>query len=146
MISLTLAIAQHFMPCPIGMSTLSQVDDTYSLPKQSMTWSVHSHCGCFVYICLLEAHLHPGAHYTIPWLLIVDSRSVYHYTILNILDYSLWTPVLAPRSSLSRSTKWLAHFFSPKSLSQATYWTLLFTQYWPTWCPSGLIAQWYVDF
>ena len=90
--------------------------------KQSMTCSVHSHCGCFVYNCLLEAHLHPGAHCTIPWLLIVDSRCVYPYTSPNTHGYSLWTLVLAPRSSLSRPTKWLVHFLSPRPLSQRCIW------------------------
>jgi len=85
-----------------------------------MTCSVHLHCGCFVYNCLLEVHLHPGAHCTIPWLLIVDSRCVYPYTSLNTLGYSLWTPVLAPRSSLSRPTKWLVHCLSPRPLLATT--------------------------
>ena len=81
-----------------------------------MTCSVHSHCGCCVYICLLEVHLHPGAHCTIPWLL-MDSRCVYPYISVNTLGYSLWTPVLASRSSLSRPTKWLVHFLSPTTSS-----------------------------
>ena len=39
------------------------------------------------------------------------------YTSFNTLDYSLWTGVLAPKSPLSQSTKWLVHFLSPWSLT-----------------------------
>jgi len=54
----------------------------------------------------------------IPWLLIMDSRSVYSYTSHNTyIGYSLWTLVLAPRSSLSQPTKWLVCFLSPQPLT-----------------------------
>jgi len=82
-----------------------------------MTCIVHLYCGCFVYICLLEVHLLPGAHCTNPWLLIVDSRSVYPYTSLNTYGYSWWTPVIAPKSFLSQPTKWLVCFLSPPPLT-----------------------------
>jgi len=54
---------------------------------------------------------------SIPWLLIVDSKSVYPYTSLDTLGYSLWTGVLAFRSSLSQPTKWPVHFLNPEFLS-----------------------------
>jgi len=70
------------------------------LLKQSMTCSVHSHCGTFVYNCLLEAHLHPGAH-----------------CIHSLVTHCGLQFYVAPRSFLSQSTKWLVHFLSSKPLS-----------------------------